>query len=445
MREKTKFSALLATGLLSVFSCGSGDNIASIEDNTKILIPKEEISYVPVSGNSFITVKPEKSGEVINNTRLENWTNPNTVISTYFRVSKSGKLNIGLKASGHDGETSIIKVTVNGSEKRVNLNGSELKEYDAGEFQISTPGYVKVDIQGVEKTGKYFADVTDITFSGEAATGENIFANTPDYYKDLKKGPSTDIYFDLPQEETNYFYNEVILREDNPSIDFSVFNFSESILRISSGGGKEKRIMFSIDNHFSNDPKKIPEDRKTILVRQGDGLHATEFTSGKFVVNRGTLTYNWETGKTYKFLVEVKPDGGGNVDYTAWFLPPNEDSWKLIMSCKKQKVEMSHKRKMYSFLENMYPEHGHLNRIVEYKNPWIMTKSGKWIPLTKATFESYKSDIIYKQRTDAFVETTKEGFLLKNGGFFNDIVKPGTKFSVTASTNQPDIDFTKLP
>jgi len=150
MREKTIFSALLITGLLSVFSCGNREDS---KENTST----KYIKYsVPVAGNSFITVKPENATETITNTQLENWKNSDAVISTYFRVGKSGKLNIGLKASVPNEKTSVVKVTVNQTEKKVKLSGTKFKEYDAGEFQISTPGYVKVDIQGIEKTGNYF-------------------------------------------------------------------------------------------------------------------------------------------------------------------------------------------------------------------------------------------------------------------------------------------------
>ena len=66
---------------------------------------------VPVAGNSFLTVKPSGANEVITSTKLGNWTNANSVISTYFRVSNAGTLSIGLKASVPSG-TSVVKVTV---------------------------------------------------------------------------------------------------------------------------------------------------------------------------------------------------------------------------------------------------------------------------------------------------------------------------------------------
>jgi len=449
MKEKTKFRILLVVGLLSVFSCGSREEIIPNKENTTT--PKEKITEypiysVPVSGNSFITIDKGSKTAIITNSHLGNWTNPNTVISTYFRVSKKGKLNIGLKASVNPkGSTSVIKVVVNGVEKKVTLEGAESKEYNAGEFQISTPGYVKVDIQGVEKTGGYFADVTDITFSGEAATGENIFANNPNYYKNIRKGPSTDLYFNIPQEEVNYFYSEIVIPEDNPSIAFSPFNYNKSIFLVSSGTGKEKTIYFEVKNEFSKDSSKIPEDHKTKLIKKGDDVSVSESSDGVSVLNRGTLKYNWEAGKVYKFLVKVKPDGAGNLDYTAWFSPSEESSWRLIVSFKKHTAKVSDIKKIYSFLENSYPDHGYMSRKVECKNLWVRTKSEKWIPITKANFESYNSNVIYKQRTDAIAGVIKDGFFLQNGGFFNDIVKPGTTFSIPESTTPPDIDFSNLP
>jgi len=447
MKEKTKFIALFVSGLLSIFSCGSREDIISNKEN---IIPKKEIPvyskyFVPVAGNSFIIAKSEKTAEIITDTQLGNWINPNTIVSTYFRVSKSGKLNIGIRASVPNEKTSVIKISVNSTEKEITLKGTKFKEYDAGEFQISTPGYVKVDIQGIEKTGGYFADVTDITFSGEAATGENIFATQKTSFKDVRKGPSSDIYFTLPKDEVNYFYSESTIVEGDTSTEFVPLNFNGCLLRVSSGEGKNKVIIFNVDNNFSNDPKKIPETHKTLLISKGENVSVYEFGTESFVINRGELKYNWKIGETYKFLVKIKPDGKGNIDYTAWFQPSNEKEWKLIVSFKKQKTELDPKSNLYSFLENANPKYGHLTRKVKHENLWVRTKNENWIPITEANFNSYNHNIVYKQRTDAFAKASEHGLLLKNGGFFNDIISIDSKLSIPANALHPDIDFANLP
>jgi len=443
MKGKTKFQILFVAGLLSIFSCGNRDG-----DPVKDLTPRNEppvklTKYsVPVSGNSFITVKPEDSPEVITYNHLGNWMNPDAVVSTYFRVSKSGKLNVGIKASVPDEKTSTIKVTINDTEKKVYLKGSTLKEYDAGVFEISKPGYVKVDIQGLERTGIFFADVTEITFSGEATGGENIFASNPDLYKAVRTGPSSDISFTIPKQDVEYFYNEVVISESNSHLGFVPFNFTSAILDMATIDNG-KIIYFDILNDFASDPKKMPEDHKTIVNKKGDDISFSEFSDGGAVRTRGVLKYDWEIGKTYKFLVKVEPDGKNNVDYTAWFLPPGESSWKLIISLKKQKWSIDPTKKLFNFLENQDPNYGYLSNNVEV-NPWVATKSGKWIPLTEATFSSFNVDV-YQQRNDAIAGPIKNGFFLKNGGFFNETVTPNSKISIPENTNSPDIDFSKLP
>jgi len=433
--KNSKLITLLATGLLNVFSCGSREDIAPAE-NKEIVIPKEEISYtkytVPISGNSFVTVKPNGAKETIDNKQLREWTNPNTIISTYFRVSKSGKLNIGLKASVPDEKFSIIKVSINDSQKEIILKGSKFKEYNAGEFQISEPGYVKVDIQGVEKTGGYFADVTDITFSGEAATGENIFANKPELYSRARSGASSTVIYNLPKEEIHYFYSEIMVpeEEDRPGNVFSA-GFRRGLFSMINHSGK--KLEFNLDGFTTNS--------RISVIRKGDKVTNNSKDELRYTAS---LDYNWEAGKTYKFLIEEKYDGSGNTDYTGWFLAPGETSWRLIVSLKKQKYDGTNTRIFYNQLNPSYPNDGYMSRKAEYKNPWVKTKAGKWIHLAEAEFgvhEIYEN----KQRTDAIGKVLGDRFILKNGGFFNEIVKPGTKLSIPASTTPPNIDFAKLP
>ena len=143
MRVKLLADTFLGIAALLVFqSCA--ENTMATEDTTatqkNISVLKKAASFsVPVAGNSFFTVKPSGASEVITSTNLGNWTNSATVISTYFRVSNTGTLNIGLKASVPSG-TSVVKVTVGSTSKNITLTGSAYTDYTVGDFTVSTPG-----------------------------------------------------------------------------------------------------------------------------------------------------------------------------------------------------------------------------------------------------------------------------------------------------------------
>ncbi|OPB89440.1 nematoblast specific protein [Elizabethkingia miricola] len=448
MRSKLLTGTFLGIALFAFQSCR--ENNMTAEDSVS---PQAKASgavagstfSVPVAGNSFLTVKPSGANEVITSTKLGNWTNSNSVISTYLRVSNAGTLSIGLKASVPSG-TSVVKVTVGNVSKNVTLTGSANTSYTAGDFNISTPGYVKVDLQGVSKTGGYFADVTDITFSGTAASGTNIFSNDTSYYYWARRGPSCHLGYTVPtSSNVSYYYNEVTVPvgEDKIGSYFMANGFGEGYFGIQVNSATERRVLFSVWSPFpTDDPNNIPPDHKIVLNRAGSGVTIGEF-GNEGSGGQSYYKYNWTAGQTYKFLLKGEPDGTGKTDYTAWFLSPDTTTWKLIASWKRPQTS-TYLKGFYSFVENFNPENGYMGRKAEFKNQWVRTSAGNWQAVSAAKFTV---DATYnaQQRIDAMGGTNGNSFFLQNGGFFNTIVAPGTQFSVTAPTQAPDIDFSTLP
>ncbi|AQX09569.1 DUF3472 domain-containing protein [Elizabethkingia ursingii] len=447
MRSKLLTSTFLGIALFAFQSCRENNITAeeSVSPQAKASAVTGSTFSVPVAGNSFLTVKPSGANEVITSTKLGNWTNSNTVISTYFRVSNPGTLSIGLKASVPSG-TSVVKVTVGNVSKNVTLTGSANTSYTAGDFNISSPGYVKVDLQGVSKTGGYFADVTDITFGGTAASGTNIFSNDTSYYYWARRGPSCHLGYTIPtSSNVSYYYNEVTVPvgEDKIGSYFMANGFGEGYFGIQVNSATERRVLFSVWSPFpTDDPNNIPPDHKIILNKAGSGVTIGEF-GNEGSGGQSYYKYNWTAGQTYKFLLKGEPDGTGKTDYTAWFLSPDTTTWKLIASWKRPQTS-TYLKGFYSFVENFNPENGYMGRKAEFKNQWVRTSAGNWQAVSAAKFTV---DATYnaQQRIDAMGGTNGNSFFLQNGGFFSTIVAPGTQFSVTAPTQAPDIDFSTLP
>ncbi|MDR4892907.1 MULTISPECIES: DUF3472 domain-containing protein [unclassified Chryseobacterium] len=449
MRVKLLANTFLGIATLLIFqSCAetpmATENTIAAQKNTSALKNTSSFS-VPVAGNSFLTVKPSGASEVITSTNLGNWTNSNTVISTYFRVSNTGTLNLGLKASVPSG-TSVVKITVGNISKNMTLTGSSNKEYTVGDFTVSTPGYVKVDLQGVSKTGGYFADVTDITFSGAASTGTTIYSNDPSYYYWARRGPSCHLNYVVPTtDNVSYYYNEVTVPagEDKIGSYFMANGFSAGYFGMQVNSSTERRILFSVWSPFdTDDPNTIPPDHKIILNRAGTGVTIGEF-GNEGSGGQSYYKYNWSAGQTYKFLLKGEPDGTGKTDFTAWFLSPDTTTWKLIASWKRPQTS-TYLKSFYSFVENFNPENGYQGRKAEFKNQWIRTSSGNWVAISGAKF-SVDNTYNAQQRIDAMGGTSGNAFFLQNGGFFNTTVAPGSQFSVTAPTQAPNINFSTLP
>jgi hypothetical protein len=447
MRSKLLTGTFLGIALFAFQSCRENNITAeeSVSPQAKASAVTGSTFSVPIAGNSFLTVKPSGANEVITSTKLGNWTNSNTVISTYFRVSNPGTLSIGLKASVPSG-TSVVKVTVGNVSKNVTLTGSANTSYTAGDFNISSPGYVKVDLQRVSKTGGYFADVTDITFGGTAASGTNIFSNDTSYYYWARRGPSCHLGYTIPtSSNVSYYYNEVTVPvgEDKIGSYFMANGFGEGYFGIQVNSATERRVLFSVWSPFpTDDPNNIPPDHKIILNKAGSGVTIGEF-GNEGSGGQSYYKYNWTAGQTYKFLLKGEPDGTGKTDYTAWFLSPDTTTWKLIASWKRPQTS-TYLKGFYSFVENFNPENGYMGRKAEFKNQWVRTSAGNWQAVSAAKFTV---DATYnaQQRIDAMGGTNGNSFFLQNGGFFSTIVASGTQFSVTAPTQAPDIDFSTLP
>ncbi|MGK6343479.1 DUF3472 domain-containing protein [Chryseobacterium sp. DT-3] len=402
------------------------------------------IHEVPLAGNAFVTYSTASAyAEKITNNGLGNWTNPGTVVSTYFKVSNSGTLNLKLKAKVPSG-SSTVKITVNGVSQNITMSGSSYNTYPAGSFSV-TPGYVKVDLQGLTKTGNYFADVSHILFDGPAASGTNIFSNDPTYYYWARRGPSCHLNYTIPTtSDISYYYNEVTvpIGKDKVGSYFMANGFAEGYFGMQVNSSTERKVIFSVWSPFiTDDPTTIPEDQKIKLNCKGTNVTIGEF-GNEGSGGQSYLKYPWKAGVTYKLLLKGSPDGAGNTDYTAWFFAPEAASWQLIASWKRPYTN-TYLKNFHSFVENFEPDNGYLDRKAEYGNQWVRTVQGQWLPVSKAMF-TVDATYTAQQRIDASGGTVNNKFFLKNGGFTNEQTQVNSYLNVSAPTQSPDINFSNL-
>ena len=398
---------------------------------------------IPVSGNSFVTSDHASGALVTRQEGLANWTGLDVVISTYAYIKSTGTLSVSLRGNVAAG-TSVVKVTINGVSKRVTLSGSSMGDHYVGDFDVPTVGYIKIDLQGVSKTGPYIGDVSHVVLGGEAVSSGAIYSNQADYYYWSRRGPSCHLAYDVPSDENpTYYYNELVVPEGEDKIGsyFMSIGFSQGYFGIQVNSATERRILFSVWSPYStDDPSSIPEDQRILLNRKGEGVHVGEF-GNEGSGGQSYLKYNWMAGTTYRFLLKGVPDGAGNTDFTAWFYMPETTSWQLIASFKRPKTN-THLTGFHSFLENFSPNNGYLGRQVTFKNQWYYSGSWKAIGAARFTVDAtYRNN----QRIDAIGGVNEDGYFLKNGGFFSDTVAPNTRFTFQQKGGAPQIPFNTLP
>ncbi|GAA4462472.1 hypothetical protein GCM10023189_39180 [Nibrella saemangeumensis] len=401
---------------------------------------------IPVGGNSWV-ISPTGGVEFVSNEGLENWQNAQTTLTTYVRVAQAGSLKVSVGLRVPNGE-SRFAVTIAGKTVQFTAKGTEQIEYMVDEWTIANAGYVRIDLQGLSKSGTLFGLITNVAVSGTSVAGQVSYVpnNNDNYFHWGRRGPSVHLWYTIPtQEDVEWFYNEVTVPANSDVIGsyYMANGFDGGYFGMQVNSTTERRILFSIWSPFqTDDPTKIPEDQKVKLLKKG-----SEVVSGEFG-NEGSggqsfLRYNWKAGNTYKFLVRARPAMNNYTDFSAYFFAPEEGTWRLIASFSRPKTN-TYLKGLYSFLENFNPNTGNLERSAYYGNQWAFTKGGNRFEVSRVTFSADET-ASRGYRMDYSGGVLNGRFFLRNCGFFNDFTQISTSFSRGATGTPPIIDFASLP
>lgn len=400
-----------------------------------------EAVSVPVAGNTYVTAGNE--GAKVSPKGINSWTGTDAVLSSWFKVSQPGELNLFLKAKAADGP-STVQVSLNGKKFTVEITGTEETVVPVGNVSIAEPGYVRVDLQGVKKEGAQFAAISELLIDGPAAQEPLNFVRDFEAYWGMR-GPSVHMKYTLPDEPLEYFYNEITVPEGEDKIGsyFMTNGFGEGYCGIQANSDTERRVLFSVWSPFeTDDPKAIPEDHRIKLLAKGEGVHIGEF-GNEGSGGQSYLIYPWKAGQTYRVITRVHPDGKGNTAYYAWFFAPEDNQWRLIAGFLRPQTDVWYTG-AHSFLENFIPGQGYLQRSVRFGNQWVRTAKGEWKELTEGMFTN-DATARAGVRQDYAGGVTDNMFFLRNGGFFNDNTEYKSMFTRQPNGTAPDVDVSNLP
>jgi hypothetical protein len=417
-----KRSALLLNFLLALLGASGGVAHAAAAAG----------ATVALAGNAFITSAPAGATEVIGSSGLTNWTNAGTVASAYFRMSGAGTVSLAINAKAAGGSKSTIRVSINGTPFNVQLAGGSSKAYQVGTVNVGAPGYVKVDLQGLTKSGNSFGEVSALQVTTSIPLN---YANDPANYYWSRRGPSVHMGYAAPAS-TEYFYNEVTVPAGQDAIgSFYMANgFSQGYFGIQVKSPTERWILFSVWD--------ADNGAKTTLVSKGPGVVDNAF-GGEGTGGQSYLSYNWITGNTYRFITRARPDGAGSTDYSAWFHAPETGSWRYIATWKRPAIS-TYLTGNHSFLENFLDYNGYLERRVLFGNQWARNVNGTWSELTTGRFTG-DATAANAQRMDYAGGLENGKFYLRNGGFFATPVAVGQSFTRPATGQMPNVDVNTLP
>ncbi|MCD6355212.1 MAG: DUF3472 domain-containing protein [Prolixibacteraceae bacterium] len=428
------FAFVLLTGVTT--SC---KNLKSgSKENLKLTIA------IPAEGNSWVVGNSVENPNIVQKGGIKNWNSKETVIRTFFKTEKTGKLDVGILTKVVFGAAEI-KISLGDKTEIVKIDNSGKDTVFVGSFKIKKPGYHFVDIQGVEKTGDLFPEIESFLIGGEATLGKVYFVKDDFYWG--RRGPSVHLNFQVPGKagDVLFFYNEITVPENNDVVGsyFMADGFKQGYFGMQVNSPTERHILFSVWSPFkTNNPGDIPEDERIQLLKKGDGVHTKDF-GNEGSGGQSYLIFPWKAGTTYKFLLKGKPTGNGETDFTAWFFAPVVNDWKLIASFRRPKTD-TYLTHLYSFLENFIPKQGNITRQGNYSNQWVYNTNNQWVELTKIKFTADAT--ARKQSRMDYAGGVENGlFYLKNGGFFSETTAIDSYFERAGKTNPPVINFKELP
>jgi len=421
------------------------------EDPDLVFTDTDVPVQIPYAGNSYVT-STDFSEFISNSTGLFStlWNDNSIVTSTFFRVGAAGDLNLAFYGCNATG-TSRIRFTIDGDSYTVTVSGPGKKIYPIAKLHRETEGYVRVDMQGISRTGSSFGDVSYFRIGGPAAAGtinyvtEEKMNEDPNNTYFFRRGASVHLSYTLPQSNVEYLYNEILVTPENAvnGTYFMMNGFSEGYMGIQQTTEGTRKVLFSVWSPYSTDnPGDIPEEYQVKLLRKGANVTIGEF-GGEGSGGQSWLNYSWTPGTTYKALVGIKPDGAGNTIYTAYFFADGE--WKLIASFRRPKTN-TYYTGAYSFLENFDPTQSHKKRSVSFMNQWARLTSGTWRELTEAKFTCDNTGLL-GLRYDIYggTSTDSKGFTLQSFGFFDEHTPYGSLFQrQTTGNGSPSVDFDAL-
>jgi len=436
--HKNKYMLLLL--MLGLFSSAVGTELKNNDDSNQ---PHQEIS-IPVRGNSWIINNLANTNDKITQAGLQNWSDPDTKIRTFFRVEQSGDVNIAIRAKVKSGQ-SKIKVTFGDTSKEIDLSNMKFENIQLGTFNIAKIGYHWLEMQGMDKSSEIFADVSDILISG-AVTDDKVYFVKDDFYWG-RRGPSVHLSYQQPDNVSDvlWFYNEITVPDGNDVLGsyFMANGFAEGYFGIQVNSPSERRILFSVWSPYKTDnPNEIPEDFRIKMLKKGEDVYTGKF-GNEGSGGQSYRKYYWKTGITYRFLLKGQPAENNSTDYTAYFYAPEIGKWELIASFRRPKTN-THLKRLHSFLENFLTETGYKSRKALYSNQWVHDTSGNWYELLKARFTA-DATARKDSRLDYSGGVENGEFFLKNCGFFSKRTAIDTYFTRKQSSKIPNINFSELP
>ena len=435
-------------------------------------------SILPGAG-SITSDEVKKGGQMAN---LKAWrkvhisSEPHQM-SFYFRTEVTGALNLGMIGGllwddEEIADTAWLDIEVEDIRRRVMIT-NKLETYKSGlyksgidtiylgEFNISKPGYVRVNLIPIDCTGKNLPYITDFALGGEGianttkkakvlsfVSAADVASSDPHW---IMRGPSGNLSYDVPAN-TEYFYNEIYVDKgyDFGGGYYMTTGGSAFYMGLQPNTPGNRTVLFSAWD-TDTDKKQYAQVVRYGVTKPNSFGHEG---SGQ----QTFLKYEWKAEKTYATMAHVRPEVDENGQrtgatlYTGYFWSEDDkdrddatcaEGWHLVAEYRRP-AEVVYYRGAHSFCENFSPYRGWIPRRVNFTNQWMIDKDGKWHEVTKA-YLGVDGTGGSGMRKDFSGGVDERGFFyLTNIGYIDEYGKPGTEYTRQPTGKKPNIPFEKL-
>ena len=160
---------------------------------------------IPAQGNSWYASADARTDRRILERGIDNWSDLAKPIHTYFWVPNPGTIHISVRARVSTGP-STLRLTLGDTSRTLSLTNTVISRQPVGRFVVPKPGYQRLEVRGLKKSGDAIADIQGFLVSGMPGIR---FVRDAFYWS--RRGPSVHLKYSIPDGvgDIRYFYSEI--------------------------------------------------------------------------------------------------------------------------------------------------------------------------------------------------------------------------------------------
>lgn len=201
----------------------------------------------------------------------------------------------------------------------------------------------------------------------------------------LKDIACRSVHLGYPAPAGVAFFNEITIDQSAVGTYFMVCGWDKGYFGLQELANGKKVLLFSVWDSQQNDPRAVPEDRRTKLIYKDEKVRIGRF-GGEGTGGQSFFDYDWQPGETYRLLVTAQVDDQ-RTEYSGFFFVPERQEWKRLVTFSTV-TGGKNLSGYYSFIEDFKRDRVSATkaRRAHFANGWVTNTKGESVALAKARF-----------------------------------------------------------